>query len=86
MTSVSFLVTGSEHLLMIDSDCQTVTADQRMLYTQDIPFSPSLDANGTYSAVSDNGSSISPASDHLNMHMNAHQCQNQGFIASVFFG
>ena len=85
MTSVCFLVTGSEHLLMIDSDFQTVIGDQHMVYTQDIPFSPCLDGNGTSSAVNDNGSSISPPSDHLNMHMNAHQCENQGFIASVFF-
>ena len=78
------MVIGSEHLLRIGSDCQTVIDHQRMLYMQGIPFSTFLDGNGTSSAVDDNGSSISPPSGHLNMHMNAHQCENQGFIGSVF--
>ena len=79
-----FLVTGSKHLLIIDSDRQTVIPDQHLPYTQHIPLSSCLDGNGTSSGVNDNGSNIIPASDDLNMHMNTHQCQNQGFIASVF--
>ena len=82
---MSFLVTGSEDLFIIDSDCQTVIADQHLPYTQHIPLSPCLDGNGTSSGVNDNGSNITPPSNDLNMHMNTHQCQNQGFITSVFF-
>ena len=85
MTSMSFLVTGSEDLFIIDSDCQTVIADQHLPYTQHIPLSLCLDGNGTSSSLNDNGSNITPPSNDLNMHMNTHQCQNQGFITSVFF-
>lgn len=85
MTSVSYFVIGSEDLFMIDSDCQTVIADQHLPNTQYIPLSPCLDGNGTSSGANDNTSTIIPPSNDLNMSMNTHQCHNQGFITSVFF-